>query len=73
MTDFIADNLNFVGGGFCQYAPTVYRFLSLRPNSEIRNLDLQVQWVRKSDGVMKKLYIGVGNTCSVKLFLTKNF
>jgi hypothetical protein len=73
MTDFIADNLNFVSGGYVQYAPALYRYLSLRPNSEIRNLDLQVYWMRKDTGVMKKLYIGVGNTCSVKLFLTKNF
>jgi hypothetical protein len=71
MTDFIANNMEFVP--FVQYAPSIYRFLTLKPNSEIRNIDIQVYWMNKNTGNLKKLYIGVGGSCSVKLFLTKSF
>lgn len=71
LTDFIANNMSFVP--FIQYAPAIYRFLSLKPNSEIRNLDLQVFWMNKKNGTLKPLYVGVGGSCSIKLFLTKTF
>ena len=71
MTDFIADNMQFVP--FVQYAPTIYRYLTLKPEAQIKDLDLQVFWVNKSTGVLKKLYIGVGGTCSVKILLTNEY
>ena len=71
LTDFIADNMQFVP--FIQYAPTIYRYLSLKPGSQIKDLDIQVFWMNKSTGVLKKLYIGVGGTCSVKILLTNEY
>ena len=70
MTDFIADNMAFTP--YVQYAPTIYRYLTLKANNEIRNIDLQVYWMNKNTGILNKLYIGVGGTCSVKLLITKN-
>lgn len=71
LTDFIGNDLTFVP--YIQYAPGIYRFLSLKQNTEIRNIDLQVYWMNKSTGVLKPLYIGVGGTASVKILLTKDF
>jgi hypothetical protein len=71
LTDFVADNMDFTP--YIQYAPGIYRFLSLKHNAEIRNIDLLVYWMNKNTGILKPLYIGVGGSCSVKLFLTKNY
>ncbi len=68
LTDFIGNNLTFTP--FVQYSATIYRYLSLKPNSEIRNIDLQVFWQRKTNGQLKNVYLGCGGTASVKLFLT---
>jgi hypothetical protein len=68
LTDFVGDDLTFVP--FIQYAPTIYRFLSLRANTSIRDIDLQVFWLNKNSGKMKPLYLGVGGSCSVKLYIT---
>jgi hypothetical protein len=71
LTDFVGDDLDFVP--YIQYAPSIYRFLSVKQNTEIRNIDLQVYWNNRYTGELKKLYLGVGGTCSVKLFLTKDY
>ena len=41
VTDFIANDIEFVP--YIQYSASVYRYLSLKPNTEIRNIDLQRQ------------------------------
>jgi len=69
LTDFIANDLQFVP--YVQYSASVYRFLSLKPNTEIRNMDLQVYWQDKNSGKLKPLYLGVGGSASVKLFLSR--
>jgi hypothetical protein len=69
LTDFIANDLQFVP--YVQYSASVYRYLSLKPNTDIRNIDLQVYWQNKGNGKLKPLYMGVGGTCSVKLFLSR--
>lgn len=71
LTDFIGDELNFTP--YIQYSADIYRFLSLKHNTEIRNIDLQVFWNNKNTGEKKPLYLGVGGSCSVKILLTKNF
>lgn len=69
LTDFIANDLQFVP--YVQYSASIYRYLSLKPNTDIRNIDLQVFWQNKNNGTLKPLYMGVGGSCSVKLFLSR--
>ena len=69
VTDFIANDLNFTP--YIQYSASLYRYLSLKPNTEIRNIDLQVYWMNKNNGTLKPLYLGVGGSASVKLFLER--
>jgi len=71
ITDFIGNDLTFVP--YIQYAPAVYRYVSLKPSSEIKNIDLQVFWMNKTTGVLKPLYLGCGGSCSVKMMFTKDF
>ncbi|RZK27131.1 MAG: hypothetical protein EOO43_00585 [Flavobacterium sp.] len=71
LTDFIADDLEFTP--YIQYAPSLYRYLSLKPNTEVRNLDLQVYWQNKNNGMLKPLYIATGGSASVKIFLTTDY
>lgn len=70
VTDFVGSDLTFVP--YIQYASQIYRFLSLKPNAEIRNIDLQVFWLNKNNGILKPLYLNVGGSCQMKLFLTKS-
>ena len=70
VTDFVGSDLTFVP--YIQYASQIYRFLNLKPNAEIRNIDLQVFWLNKNNGVLKPLYLNVGGSCQMKLFLTKS-
>jgi hypothetical protein len=69
VTDFVADNMQFVP--YIQYSASVFRFLSLKQNSEIRNIDLQIYWQNRNNGKLKPVYLGLGGSCSVKLFLTR--
>ena len=39
VTDFIGDEILFVP--YIQYAPSIYRILNLKPNNEVRNIDIQ--------------------------------
>jgi hypothetical protein len=71
VTDFIADNMQFVP--FVQYSPGIYRFISLKPSTEIRNIDIQIFWKNKKDGILKPLYLNVGGSASVKIYITKNY
>ena len=70
MTDFIGNDLIFTP--FVEYAPGIYRFLNLKPNASIRNVDLQVYWMNKNTGQLKPLYLVPGGSCSVKLYITKD-
>lgn len=69
LTDFIANDLQFVP--FVQYSATVYRYISLKPNTSIRDIDLQVFWQNKNNGKLNPVYLGVGGSANVKLFLTR--
>lgn len=69
LTDFIANDMDFVP--YIQYSASVYRYLSLKPNQEIRNIDLQVFWQNKNTGKLKPLYLGVGGSASVKILLSR--
>lgn len=69
LTDFVANDMQFVP--YIQYSASVYRYLSLKPNAEIRNIDLQVYWQNKNTGKLKPLYLGVGGSASIKLFLSR--
>ena len=70
MTDFLANDLQF--SPFVQYAPSIYRFLNLKPKSTIRNVDLQVYWLNRNTGKLEPLYLVPGGSCSVKMYITKN-
>ena len=70
VTDFVGDELTFVP--FVQYAPSIYRFINLKPHNSIRNVDLEVLWLNKNTGKMMPLYLIVSGSCSVKIFLTKD-
>jgi len=67
VTDFIGNDLLFVP--FLQYAPSIYRYISLKPNNYIKDIDLQLMWINKHTGLMKNVYIGVGGNCSIKLVI----
>lgn len=69
MTDFIGNDLTFTP--FIQYSPNIVRYISLKPKSLIRNIDLNVFWLNKNDGKLKPLYLIPGGSCSVKLFISK--
>ena len=69
LTDFIANDLDFTS--YIQYSASVYRFLSLKPNVEIRNIDLQVYWQSKNTGKLRPLYLGAGGSASVKILLSR--
>lgn len=69
LTDFIANDLDFTP--YIQYSASVYRYLSLKPNAEIRNIDLACFWQNKNTGKLKPLYLGPGGSASVKLFLSR--
>ena len=69
LTDFVANEMSFTP--FVQYSPTIYRYLTMKPNTHIQNIDLQIFWMKKTTGELKPLYIGAGGCCSVKLYLTK--
>jgi len=68
LTDFVANDMQFVP--YVQYSASIYRYLSLKPNTEIRNIDLQIYWQNKNNGKLKPLYMGVGGSASVKLFIS---
>lgn len=68
LTDFVANDMQFVP--YIQYAPSIYRYISLKHGSEIQNIDLQVFWQNRNTGILKPLYLGPGNSCSIKLYLT---
>lgn len=69
LTDFIANDMQFVP--YIQYSPSIYRFLGLKQNTEIRNIDLRVFWQNKNSGILKPLYIGCGGSCSIKLYFAQ--
>lgn len=71
VTDFIADELNFVP--YVQYSPSIFRYICLQPNAQLRTIDLSVYWSNKLTDKLKPVYIPVGSSCSVKLFFTTNF
>jgi hypothetical protein len=70
LTDFIGNDLTFVP--FVQYAPAVYRFVSLKPSLEIKNIDLHVYWQDKNSGALKPLYLGCGGSASIKLLFNRS-
>lgn len=69
MTDFIGDNMIFTP--FVQYEPSIYRFMSLKSNATIRNVDIQVYWLNKSTGELRPLYLVPGGSCSLKILFQK--
>ena len=70
LTDFIGNEMIFTP--YVQYAPSVFRYMNLRPNSQINSIDLQVQWINKMTGEMRPLYLVPGGSCSLKLYITKD-
>ena len=69
LTDFVGNDLLFKP--YVIYSPTVYRYIDLKPNTEIRNIDLQVFWRDKNSGKYRPLYLASGGSCSVKLLFVK--
>lgn len=69
LTDFIANDLSFVP--FLQYAPSIYRFITLKPNQDIRNIDISCFWINKMNSKLSPLYLSVGGSASIKLLICK--
>ena len=69
LTDFIGNDLVFKNN--ILYSPTVFRYLDLKPGATIRDMDLQVYWKNKNDGLMIPLYMPSGGSCSIKLMFSK--
>ena len=65
ITDFIGNDLTFTP--FIQYSPYIYRFISLKPNAEIKNIDIQVYWKSKHDGSIRPVYLSSGGSMSLKI------
>lgn len=69
ITDFIGSELLFTP--FVIYNPTAqFRYIELKPNCEIRNLDLQVYWLNKNTGAYIPLKLSPGGSCSIKILFT---
>ena len=69
LTDFVGNNLNFTP--FIEYIPSIYRFIDLKPNTTIRNIDVQVYWQNRINGELKPLYLTPGGSCAMKLYFTR--
>ncbi len=67
VTDFMANDMIF--SPYIEYEPSVYRFISLKPNTELRTVDFKVFWINKHDGLMRPVNILPGGSCSCKLYL----
>ena len=66
ITDFIADNSEFLP--YIQYSPSIYRYISLKENQNIRSIDISVNWMNKQTGRLNPLYLSAGSSASCKLF-----
>ncbi len=69
VTDFIGNELVFKNN--ILYSPTVFRFIDLKPGSTIRDVDLQIYWRNKNNGLYVPLYMPSGGSCSVKIMFSK--
>lgn len=70
ITDFIGDNLQFTP--FLQYTSNgQYRYIALKPNCEIRNIDIQAFWLNKKTGQLNPLILSSGGSFSMKILFTK--
>lgn len=68
ITDFVGNDLAFVP--FIQYDASVYRYIALKNNNQIRNIDIQINWISKTDGRVRPIYISPGGFSSIKMLLT---
>jgi hypothetical protein len=70
VTDFIGNELTF--NPYVQYSPYTYRWLSLRPGTEIKNVDIQCYWRSKKDSQIRPIYLSSGGSFSLKIMFSKN-
>ena len=71
ITDFVGNSLDFTTNGFLQYDASVYRYIALKDNQQISNIDINVYWINKYDGTLKPIYISPGSFSSIKILLSK--
>ncbi len=69
LTDFIGNDLVFKNN--ILYSPNIFRYLDLKPGATIRDMDLQIYWKNKNDGLMVPMYMPSGGSCSVKIMFSK--
>lgn len=71
LTDFSANDLIFQP--VLQYNAVIYRWIDLKPNQTIEQLDLYVYWINKFTGIMKPINLTVGSSSSIKILLSNKW
>lgn len=71
LTDFSATDLIFQP--VLQYSAVIYRFIDLKPNQCIKQLDLYIYWMNKFTGLYTPLYLNVGGSVSIKILISNQF
>ena len=69
ITDFVGSDLLFTP--FIQYTPYTYLWISLRPGTEIKNVDIQAYWRSKKTGEIHPIYLSSGGSFTLKLAFQK--
>lgn len=72
ITDFIASDLNFTTNGFLIYESQNNRYISLKNNQELRNMDINVYWINKLTSEMNNIYLAPNSFSSIKILFTKD-
>jgi hypothetical protein len=71
ITDFIGNDLNFTQNSFLQYDSQNNRYIALKDNQELKNLDINVYWIHKISGILSPVYLAPNSFSSIKILLTK--
>lgn len=71
LTDFSATDLIFQP--VLQYSAVIYRWIDLKPNQTINQLDLYVYWLNKFTGLYVPLYLHLGGSASIKILISNKY
>jgi hypothetical protein len=68
LTDFVATDLAYTP--FLQYAANPYRYIDLKVNNKINNIDVNIFWVDRFTGKLNPVYLPVGCSSTIKIMIT---